>query len=89
MAFDTGYEAGQLDERKRHEQRMEQLRRLAEAAEAARQGDPGPLADLGRQAGVGDDLLEVADAAGVTDANESVDGGQLVDDLERWLREQD
>ncbi|MFI2270692.1 hypothetical protein [Micromonospora aurantiaca (nom. illeg.)] len=87
-AFDVGYEQG----RRECERILGQVRRLAEAAEAARQGDRSLMDELAREQGSepapGDDLLDVAEAAGVTPLRE-VDADQLLDDLERWLREQD
>lgn len=87
-AYDAGLEEG----RRECERLLGQVRRLADAAEAAQHGDPSLMDELARQEGAeptgGDDLLDVAEAAGVTPLPE-VDGGQLVDDLERWLREQD
>ncbi|TNH23311.1 hypothetical protein FHG89_27355 [Micromonospora orduensis] len=89
-AFEAGYEAGQADEAERSAERDEQLQRLVEAVDAAENGDPSLLDAFvdGDQPASGDDLLDVADAAGITPLAD-VDGGQLVDDLTRWLREQD
>ncbi|MFI6068234.1 hypothetical protein ACIA47_23610 [Micromonospora sp. NPDC051227] len=82
--FDIGYAAGYADAQERTRQRDEQITRLASAADAAANGDPSLLEELSRQA-AGDDLLDVADAAGATPLAH-VDGGQLVDELEAWLR---
>ncbi|MEW2382303.1 hypothetical protein AB0873_09455 [Micromonospora sp. NPDC047707] len=90
-AFDIGYQAGQADAQQASENRDRQLRRIIDAILASEQGDPGPLAELSREAGredLADGLLEVADAAGVTPLAD-VDGGQLVDQVERWLRGRD
>ncbi|WP_187398886.1 hypothetical protein [Micromonospora sp. WP24] len=87
-AFDTGYQAGRADEAERHRERDEQITRLARAADAAENGDYSLLDEFAREHGVtppGDGFLEVADAAGVTPLPD-VDGGQLVDELEAWLR---
>ncbi|MEW2444680.1 hypothetical protein [Micromonospora marina] len=86
-AYDAGV-AAQAEEDRRM---REGLTRLARAAEAAQNGDHSLMDELAREQGVaptgGDDLLDVAEAAGVTPLE--VDGGQLVDDIERWLRGQD
>lgn len=73
-AFDTGYACGYADGLERLRQRDEQIRRLAEAAEAAQRGEP-------------DDLMRLAEQAGVTPPADG-DGEQLVDELEAWLRDQ-
>ena len=99
MAFDTGYQAGLLDERKRHEQREQQLRRLVDAADAAEQGDmslldefvdgDGPELRNGvRNSEAGDDLLDVADTAGVTPLADAGFVDELVPEIEAWLRDQ-
>ncbi|MEV0156866.1 hypothetical protein AB0H57_24485 [Micromonospora sp. NPDC050686] len=84
--FDLGYTIGQADERKRHQQRDEQITRLARAADAAQNGDPSLLDEIAREAAA-DDLLDVADAAGATPLPVA-DPDRMVDELERWLREQ-
>ncbi|MFD4206261.1 hypothetical protein ACFWRG_09745 [Micromonospora tulbaghiae] len=91
-AYDVGYRAG-VAEQEKHDQRLrDNLSRVARAAEAAQNGDHSLMDELAREQGAeptgGDDLLDVAEAAGVTPLPE-VDVDQLVDDLERWLREQD
>ena len=85
--FDVGYATGYADGIERLRQRDEGLRRLMDAIRASENGDPEPLEELSRQA-AGDDLLDVANAAGATPL-EVADPGQLVDELERWLRGQD
>lgn len=84
--FDTAYSIGQADERKRSQERDEQLRRLAEACEAQDDGDSGPMDELMRQAGIrpADELFDVAGATPL----ELSGSGQLADEIERWLREQ-
>lgn len=73
-AFEFGYEAGQRDEQKRHEQRDEMLLRLSEACE---QGSDAVSA-LAREWGV-----QPAD-----DLPADINPADLIDDLENWLREQ-
>ena len=87
--FELGYEIGAREERKRTDRRDEMLRRLADACEAADNGDPRPFDELMIEAGIRppDDLTAVADAAGVTPLPD-VDPAELVDDIEQWLREQ-
>lgn len=71
---------------------LEELRRAQEAdperfhqiAEAVREGGDA-LARLAREWGLGD-LLDLADQAGVTPLAE-VDPGQVVIEIEAWLRE--
>ncbi|MDG4809955.1 hypothetical protein O7634_24655 [Micromonospora sp. WMMD1120] len=82
--FDLGMKVGEAEERRRHQQRDEQIARLARAAEAAQDGDPSLLEEMIREQS-GDDLLDVAKAAGATPLAD-VDGGQLVDEVEAWLR---
>lgn len=74
------------DIRAAFEANPERVRRLADAVEEG--GDV--VRRLAEEWGIpyGDDgLMDVADAAGVTPLAD-VDGGQLVDELQRWLREQ-
>lgn len=85
-AFDTGYACGQSDEEKRSRHRDDLLHRLAAASEAMSNGDRGPMDEMAREYGLRDDLLDVADAAGVTPLAD-VDPGELVDGLEQWLRD--
>jgi len=83
--YELGYEAGRADEAREHREREEQLRQLVDAADAAEQGDMSMLdAFLGDAPAAGDDLLDVADAAGVTTPD--VDGGDLAAEIEAWLR---
>ncbi|MDG4792436.1 hypothetical protein [Micromonospora sp. WMMD1082] len=74
-AFDTGYRAGQADEAERHRQRDEQLRRLAEAVQAAEAGDPSLLDQMAREQGMTPPTR--------------VDAAQMVADIERWLGDQE
>ncbi|MBM0234636.1 hypothetical protein JNW91_24105 [Micromonospora sp. STR1_7] len=74
--FDLGMKVGEAEERRRHRERDEHLNRLARAADAAQNGDSSLLDELTRQAAVDDMLADV-------------DGGQLVDELQQWLAEQD
>lgn len=70
--FNLGMDVGAAEERQRHEEREtkfrereEHLRRLADASEASSNGDRRPMDELMREWGY-DDLLDVADEAGVT-----------------------
>lgn len=88
--WQAGYRAGLDDPTTPDERdRYEQLRRLADACDAAEQGDMSLLdAFVDGDQAADDDLLDVADAAGVTPLPD-VDGDQLADDIERWLRDRD
>ncbi|WP_422733986.1 hypothetical protein ACN26Y_29805 [Micromonospora sp. WMMD558] len=83
-SYELGYEAGQRDEAKRARQRDDLLHRLADACNEG----PEAVSELAAQWGFGqgDDLLDFADAAGVTPLAD-VDPGELVADLEAWLRD--
>lgn len=88
----AGYRAGLADdttpaERDHHAQQWEQLRRLDAAADAAEAGDMSLLEAFVDGDPAADDLLDVADAAGVTPLPD-VDGDELAADVEAWLREQ-
>lgn len=87
--YDAGYQAGRDEEAQRSQRRDRQIRRLMDAIHAADQGDPGPLDELGREAGAGDDLLDVADAAGVAPLADAGFEDELVPEIEAWLRGQD
>ncbi|PGH46010.1 hypothetical protein COO58_17525 [Micromonospora sp. WMMA1996] len=75
------------DQQEADRQLRDDLARLADAAEAARTGDSGPLAALNAEQN-GDDLLDVADATGVTPLPD-VDGALLVDEVQAWLAGRD
>ena len=81
--FELGYEIGQRDEAKRARERDDMLHRLADAC---RDGSDA-VHELAREWGAADDLLDVAEDAGVTPLPD-VDPAELVDDIEQWLREQ-
>lgn len=86
--WQSGYQAGQADPTTDDQRdQYEQLRRLDEAADAAEHGDTSLLDAFLAGEPAGDDLLDLADAAGATPSGD-VDGGQLVDELQAWLAEQ-
>lgn len=86
--FDIGYTVGKADEEKRWREYADRMLRLADASEAASNGDPGPMDELAREMGLRDDLMDVADASAATPLVE-VDGEQLAAEFEQWLRGQD
>jgi hypothetical protein len=69
--FESGYRAGEADERQRYEQQRDVLRRLADAS------TPGDLAAVARDAGVPvDDDLAAAEAGQLVDELEAWRRGQ-------------
>ena len=101
LAYDRGIMRGTRDTARRHEIRdmveraylkdPDRMNQIAEACELDGEAGKEALEALAREWGVfpeGDDLLDVADEAGVTPLAD-VDPDQLVDALEAWLREQE
>ncbi|RQW83550.1 hypothetical protein DKL51_31485 [Micromonospora globispora] len=78
--FEAGVAFGERVARKEHELLEDGLRRLMDAIRESENGDPDPLDDLAREAGV----LREAIASG-----DAIQPDELIDDLERWLREQE
>ena len=69
----------------------DRMRQIAEAVELDGEEGKKALERLAREWGVfpeGDDLLDVADAAGATPLDPGA-ADELLDEVERWLREQD
>ncbi|WP_109899190.1 hypothetical protein [Micromonospora sp. S4605] len=85
--YEAGYEDGKAEQAREDQRLRDGLAELMRAVDAVENGDPGPLDELARQAAA-DDLLDVAEDAGVTPLAEVGFADELADEVEAWLRGQ-